>query len=176
MKTSKHPLIREIQLGKSVDEVVNDHFMDYDFQGDDIHQKLPEIIREIVRINKNDLKFAVSLDSDWCAIIFLNGESKLTLDYWNYDDGYALDDNANLDCELLNKIVDRLYGTKRKKPVAKVPMEKFLKKNGDICPYCGRTPTTLDEVTWNNRDIMGCTNCGETWSMYYKTVATGFER
>lgn len=175
-KKPKHPLIREIQLGKSVEDVIEEHFSELSIENLDTEARLEEIVKEIIRINKNDLKFAVKLDDDWCGIIFLNGESDLTLDYWNYDDGFALDELAREDCETLNKIVDRLYGTKRKKPVAKVPMEKFLKKNGDICPYCGRTPTTLDETTWSNRDIMGCSNCGEIWAMYYKTVATGFER
>lgn len=176
-KKPKHPLIREIQLGKSVKDVIDEHFSELSIEGLDTEARLEEIVKEIIRINKNDLRFAVVLENDSCDIIVLNdSQSELVLDYWDHTEGFALDEMAREDCETINEVVERLYGTKRKKAKAKITKTQFLKKNGDICPYCGRTPTTLDETTWSNRDIMGCSNCGEIWAMYYKTVATGFER
>lgn len=172
-KTAKHPLIKEIQLGKTPEELVRDHFVSYDFQGD-VYDRLPDIVREIVRINNKWIRFAVKLEDHRCEIIILNGGSDLFLDYWNHDDGFANDNDANLDCEILNEIVERLYGVKRKKPKPKLTNEQFARKKGNVCPYCGRAAMVLDEVTWNNRDIMGCPGCGETWSRDYKIVVTGF--
>lgn len=178
MKTSTtHPLLKEIQLGKSPEELVREHFVGYDFQGD-VYDQLPDIVREIVRIGNEHLRFAVALEDGWCGIVVLGAGARnaLTLDYWNDEDGFAKDEDANLDCEILNEIVERLYGIKRKKPKPKLTNEQFARKKGNVCPYCGGGGATvvLDDVTWNNRDIMGCLGCGETWSRDYKIVVTGF--
>jgi hypothetical protein len=172
----KHPIITELQLGKSVEEVIKDHFSHYDFEMSETVRSLPEIIKEIIRIGKSDLRFAVDVGPDSCGIIVLNAESDLSLDYyWNYDENWAMSDEAAEDCRNLNEIVDALYGTKRKKPKPKITKEQFVIKNGKICPYCGATKIfVLDCETWNDHDEMGCRKCGEIWDRKYKTVVTGY--
>lgn len=169
----KHPLIKELKLGKSPEELVREHFVGYDFQGD-VYGRLPDIVREIVRIGDEHLRFAVKLTDYKCEIIILSS-SDLYLNYWDYDREAPLEDDARTDCEMLNQIVDRIYGTERKKGRPKITKEQFLRKKGRVCPYCGQKPEVLDDVTWSDRDIMGCQNCGETWEMNYKIVVTGFK-
>lgn len=177
MKTKTHPLIREIQLGRSVEEVVDEHLLpDWDIhgcygEGLDLYG----LVREIVRLNKKWLRFAVETSPGSCNIIVLNDSSDLSMSYWDDDYGYALSDHAEADCEILNNIVEKIYGTKRKKPKPKISQEEFAEKEGEICPYCGRFAIVLDKVTWSNRDIMGCKGCGETWARMHKKVITGFE-
>jgi len=173
----KHPIITELQLGKSVEDVIKDCFSHYDFEIYETEDRLPEIIKEIIRIGKKDLRFAVDVGYDNCGIIVLNAESDLSLDhYWDDEDNWARSDEANQDCRNLNEIVDALYGAKRKKPKPKITKEQFVIKNGKICPYCGATKMiiVLDGGTWNNRDEMGCRKCGEIWDRKYKTVVTGY--
>lgn len=177
MKTKmKNPIIKEILLGKTVEEVIEEHFSDYEFEGYSTEEKLPEIIREIIRIGKSDLRFAVCLQHASCDIIFLNGKSDLQLEnYWESDGDWAKTDEASQDCDNLNDIVERLYGVERKRPKAKITKEAFLKKKGKVCPFCLSTKiTALDEFTWTNHDEMGCRACGETWDRDCKTVVTGF--
>lgn len=176
MKT-KQPIIKEILLGKTVDEAIEEHFSDYEWEENATWDRLPEIIREIIRIGKSDLRFAVDLNHETCLILILNAESDLELDgYWEDDGNWARIDEVANDCENLNEIVERLYGTKRKKPEPKVTDETFVKKKGKVCPYCKSTKImVLDDVTWNDHDEMGCRKCGETWDRHYKTVITGFK-
>jgi hypothetical protein len=177
MKTKTHPLIREIQLGRTVEEVVDEHLLpDYDLhgcygEGADLY----DIVREVVRLNKKWLRFAVETGPGSCNIIVLNDSSDLSMSYWDDDYEFALSDNAEADCQTLNDIVERIYGTKRKKPKPKMSQEEFAAKEGENCPYCGRDAIVLDKVTWNDRDIMGCGGCGETWFRRHKKVVTGFE-
>lgn len=170
----KHPLIKEIQLGKSVEEVIEEHFSEYEFQRGEAQDRLPEIVREIIRINNKWTKFAVKVMSDECHIVILNAASDLMLNYWDDEYSMADDDNAHEDCETLNEIVERLYGIKRKKPKPKLTKEQFIAKKGNACPYCGRKAEILDGVTWTDRDFMGCPGCGETWEARYERVFTGF--
>lgn len=172
MKTKSHPLIKELQLGKSPEELVREHFVSYDFQGD-VYDRLPDIVREIVRIGNERLRFAVRLRGS-CNVIILGGSSDLSLEYWDYDRGQSLEDDAHLDCGILNEIVERIYGVSRKKSKIKLTKEQFLKKKGQVCPYCGHKPEVLDDETWSDRDILGCRGCGETWEMLVKVVITGF--
>ena len=190
----KHPIITEIQLGKSVEEVIKDRFSgeageDYYFEMCMTEDMLPEIIREIIRIGKSDLRFVVEVTSDSCGIMLLNAETKLDLNhYWDDDDTEithfaaaakpsAREDEAATDCLVLNRIVDALYGTKRKNPHPKITKEQFISKNGKICPYCGSTKkiVVLDGKTWANRDGMGCRKCGAIWDQKYKIVTTGYQ-
>ncbi len=173
----KHPIITELQLGKSVEDVIKDHFSDRDFEAYLTEDRLPEIIKEIIRIGKKDLRFAVDVGHDSCGIIVLNAESDLELDhYWDDEDNWANSGEASEDCDALNEIVERLYGAKRKKPKPKITNEMFVRKHGKICPYCGAVKkiVVLDDVTWNDRDEMGCRACGELWNRKYKIVTTGY--
>ena len=179
----KHPIITEIQLGKSVEDVIKDRFAgeeageDYYFEMCMTEDMLPEIIREIIRIGKSDLRFVVEVTVESCGIMVLNAETKLDLfHYWDDEDNWARDDEAYTDCHALNRIVDALYGTKRKKLHPKITKEQFVSKNGKICPYCGSTKkiVVLDGETWNDRDGMGCRKCGEIWDQKYKIVTTGY--
>lgn len=172
----KNPIVKEIILGKTVDEAIEEHFSDMNWEEYATEKRLPEIIKEIIRIGKSDLKFAVDVGCDYCQIILLNDELNLQLDhYWEDEGNWAKTDNASQDCLNLNEIVEALYGTKRKKPKPKVTKELFLKKKGKLCPYClGTDIIVLDGETWTDRDEMGCTSCGETWDRKCKTVVTGF--
>jgi len=173
----KHPLIQELQLGKGVEELVRDNFMELDFQGH-AADELPNVVREIVRLNNPDLRFAVGMDTNSCNVFILNGTSGLELDYWDHKYHVADDDNAMTDCDILNGIVESIFGKKRKKAKPKISKEQFSKKNGRICPFClAENPMVLDDPgPWNNRDRMGCKSCGETWERKYKTIVTGFSR
>jgi len=83
----KQPIIKEMLLGKTVEEVIKEHFSEVEFKEYSTEKKLPEIIREVVRIGKSDLKFAVDVGQESCGIIILNADSELTLyNYWE-DEG-----------------------------------------------------------------------------------------
>jgi hypothetical protein len=173
----KHPIITELQLGKSVEEVIKDHFSDRDFEVYSTEDRLSEIIKEIIRIGKKDLRFAVDVGRDSCRIFVLNAESDLGLGhYWDEENNWAMSSEAAVDCDVLNEIVERLYGAKRKKPKPKITNEMFVRKKGNICPYCGATKmiVVLDAETWSDRDEMGCRACGELWNRKYKIVVTGY--
>lgn len=172
----KHPIIKEILLGKTVDEAIQEHFSDLNWEEYATRNRLPDVIREIIRIGKSDLRFAVDVQSDSCQIIPLNADFDPQLDhYWEDEYNFAKTDEASNDCDNLNGIVEALYGTKRKKPKPKATKELFLKKKGNLCPYClGTKIIVLDSDTWSDRDEMGCKKCGETWYRSYKTVVTGF--
>lgn len=166
----KYPLIREIQLGKSIEEFIEDHLDEYELLNEEIDQ--PKILMEVIRIDKPTTRFAVVKSFDHCGIILLDPSSKLQIDYWG-EDG-PLEDEAHHDCKVLNKLVERLYGTKRKKPKPKLTQEQFGEKKGRFCPYCGNKAFVLDEITWKDHDEMGCKSCGETWRRNHKVVVIGF--
>lgn len=171
----KHPIITELQLGKSVEEVISEHF-EYDFEEGDVQEMLPEIVREIVRIGRADLRFAVDVGIDSCGIVFLNAESGLNMDYYWDDEGHwPRTGEAEADCGILNEIVERLYGTERKRPKPRFTKEQFVRRKGNICPYCGgKKIIVLDGETYTNHDEMGCQSCGEVWERKHKKVVTGF--
>lgn len=172
----KQPIIKEILLGKKIEEVITEHFSEVEFEVYSTEDQLPDIIREVIRIDKSDLKFAVDVAYDACSIFVLNDDSNLRLeDYWDDEGNYARTDDASADCEALNNIVDALYGTERKRAKPKITKDQFVKKKGNVCPYCLKTKIiVLDAETWNDRDEMGCQSCGATWDRKYKTVVTGF--
>jgi hypothetical protein len=172
----KNPIVKEILLGKTVDEAIKEHFSDFNWEEHATEKRLPEIVREIIRIGKSDLRFAVDVGQESCGIIILNADSEFTLDnYW--EGSWARTDEAGTDCRNLNEIVEALYGTKRKRTRPKITNDQFLNKKGKVCPYClGNKILVLDGETWNNRDEMGCRNCGEIWDRKYKIVVTGFKR
>lgn len=170
-----HPLIREVQLGKSVEELCRDNFGDYQFQVLDPDDDLPGIVREIVRRNKPDLKFAVKTDDSSCRIILLNdkGDIEEIPDYWDDEYNMARDDDAACDCEYLNQIVLRIFGVEKKKPKAKITKKEYARKK--CCPYClGKDTIILDDVTFKSQEEVGCRTCGETWGSLLKIVVTGF--
>lgn len=173
----KHPIITELQLGKSVEEVISEHF-EYDFEEGDVQERLPEIVREIVRIGKANLRFAVDVGIDYCSVIVLNAESELLLDhYWDDEGHWARTNEAQADCERLNEIVERLYGARNKKPKPRLTKEQFVRRKGRLCPYCGgKKIIVLDGETYNDSDEMGCQACGEIWNMTHKKVVTGFSK
>jgi hypothetical protein len=174
----KNPIVKEILLGKTVDEAIEEHFSNLSWEVSSVKYTLPEIIKEIIKIGKSDLKFAVDVGADYCDIILLNADADLKLDhYWDHEANWAMSHEAGHDCRNLNEIVEALYGIKRKKPRPKVTNDQFLNKKGKVCPYClGNKILVLDGETWNDRDEMGCRNCGEIWDRKYKIVVTGFKR
>lgn len=182
-KSKKHPLIKEIQLGKTVDEVVKEHFSDCGFQDDtsNIEERLPDVIREIVKAKNENLRFVVKVEADCCSIFMLNADSDLRIEGYmsdaNYGEGfYPLIDNAHADCEILNNITQKIYGVKRKKAKPKLTNEQFLEKGGKVCPFCGgRAVMVLDDSTYKDRDSVGCEKCGEIWDCLYERVAVEFQ-
>jgi hypothetical protein len=176
-KKPTHALIGEMQLGKSVEDVIKEHFSDYGLTAD-AREALPEIVREVLRINKKDLQFQVLTLEDQSWITILNAASDLCLEYWEYDDEdlpSALMEEAYEDCGILNEIVRRLYGVRKKRPKATLTEEEFAARNGEMCPYCkGNAVAVLDE-TGCERVITGCRECGATWEKTCRMVVTGFK-
>jgi hypothetical protein len=169
-------IIKEIQLGKSVEDVVKDHFLDLydeDFHILDLDVQVPEIVKKIVGLNKPDLNFAVEITAWACKIIALNGDCTVPLEYW--DDQYSeAKSEVYADCEFLNKIVEKLFGP-RKKTRTKITGKEYSQKRR--CPYClGTKMVVLDRTTYSNKVEMGCNKCGSTWDEKIKTVVTGFSK
>lgn len=175
----QHALITELQLGKTVEELCEEHFKEYEFE-QGLEEYLPSIVKGMTKLKK-PLRIVASVGSGHCCLDVL-GKAKDLQDalsdtddfYWD-DDGYALDDDARHDAEILNEIMERLFGWKRNRKKPKISSEEYL-KNTDICPFCLKTKPViiLDDATWTSRDIMGCRSCGETWSKEHKKVITGF--
>jgi hypothetical protein len=178
MTTKSHPLIREIQLGRPIESICEQLYEEFDFQ---VVDNLEGVIKELIRMNDPNARFAVFTKDDNCYITLLNNKESyewprdMDFNYWD-DEGYARSDDADLDCEQLNKAVRRLFGTKDK-PGNKMTKEQFLKKKGKCCPHCGVSKVvTLDDfVTWRTNKVMGCSKCGKTWMINYEMKIKGYE-
>jgi hypothetical protein len=176
-KKPTHALIGEIKLGKSVEDVITEHFSEYELT-DRALEQLPRLIGEVVRINKHDVQFQVTTTRDESSISVLNATSDFCIEYWEYnqyDDKISLEEEAYEDCEILNEIVRRLYGVKKKRPEPMLTKEEFVERNGEVCPYCkGNAVAVLDEIG-GERVITGCRECGATWEKNCRLVVTGFK-
>ncbi len=184
MKTKSHPLIRELQLGKSCQELATELLESDDFGGfqriDD--EELVRIIKELVALNDPNVRFGVFTESDSCSIDLVNNGKSVAVEGY-YDDEYRfhLEDDAQCDCEILNDLVERLFGPvkiKRKK----VTKTEILKAGGMICPHCGLRETAprkdeivesshlvLDDFTIDSMTkTLGCRECGGTWDLVYE--------
>lgn len=176
-----HPIIMEIQLGKPVEAVVQEQEWD-ELLTDTTSARLPEIIKEIIRINNPNLTFAVMGFDNECQIVVLNATSGICLEYYEYEDygdgngeiKRRLDEQAHDDCAVLNKIVQSLYGIERKAPKPSVTQEEFVEKDGKVCPYCGAASVTDLDETYVYRIEMGCPTCGAIWGKIQSVVVTGF--
>ena len=169
-----HPLLMEVQLGKSVDELCEEHF-----SGLEGWFEIEDVVREIIELNDPNIRFAVDLGYESCQIIALNSRSntelECQLDYWDDEGNFAREEDAGHDCNLLNEIVCRLFGIVHEKPEAKITDKQYIEQ--ERCPFClHKKLIRLDDQTWNNKDEMGCTRCGETWYKETKTIVTGFSR
>jgi hypothetical protein len=148
-----------------------------------LEELLPDIVKAMVKLKK-PVRIVASVGNGHCCIEVLEksaGDLQKALDdtddfYWD-DAGYALDDDARHDAEILNEIMGRLFAWKRKPKKPKISSEEYS-KNPDICPFClkKKPVTILDDATWNSHHIMGCRSCGETWNKEHKRVITGFSQ
>lgn len=175
MKT--HPLITEIQLGRSIKEVALEMCDDMDFQllGTD---EIESCIKELILLNDPKAKFVVFMFHDNCWLSLVNNEWPAYAEFNYWDDGYARDDDAFSDCELLNEVVRRLFATEKKQKKIKIKRSDYVKKKGKVCPYCGKKKTVVvldDFVTNSTRQNLACSGCGETWTENHKLVLTGYD-
>ena len=138
-KKTTHPLIMELALGKSVEEVIQGHFSGYTLS-DFARSHLARLIREIVELDNKALRFAVRLDLNKSSqepvvrLISYTCPSTITLDYTSRDHA-----SAQPDCVILNDIVRRLYGINKKDPKA-TQTHGFVKTTsvGIRCFECGQ--------------------------------------
>jgi hypothetical protein len=172
-----HPLIREIQLGRSIESLCGDFIEEMNFQRMD-ELELVDAVKELIRLNDPKVRFAVFVEEDDCYVSLLNKNKewpeRLEFKYWDDEYRFALSDDAELDCENLNEIVRRLFGYEQK-PAKKMTNRDFLKKKGECCPYCSRTKiVVLDDVTFRDEKTMGCSKCGQVWSVKYEMKIKGY--
>jgi transcription elongation factor Elf1 len=174
----KNPLIKEILLGKTVQEVCAELSEKYNFMGE-AADKLEDIIKTLVKANKPNVVFYAE-EKDYNSIYPINlCEWEIQLDYWDYQDNLWLEEEAYNDCEILNKIVEDLFG--KRKPYKVTKDQKFLlKKKGFACPCCGGKGIHLsDRSCWSPRPgnknsdrgivthEIGCKECGYIWENKY---------
>jgi len=176
-KKIQQPLVKEIQNGKSVEEVIKEHFSEYELTPV-AREELPDTIREIIRINNKNLQFAVRSTWEWSEVFSLNAENEFSWEYWGHSEEgtkYPMDEEAYSDSRILNEIVRSLYGIKEKAPKATLTEEEFVERNGEVCPYCkGTALIALDETNWEVV-FTGCGECGATWGKTCRLVVTGFK-
>ena len=176
-KKTKHPLIREIQLGKTVEEVIEEHFAEYELY-EWLRDHLPALILEVISIDKMDLQFQVQTTEDETRIIILNATSDVYLRYCQFglkDGTVDFEEEVYDACEFLNEIVRRLYGVEKKRPRAMLTREQFVKGKGEACPYCrGKALLGLNDIR-PQAVIVGCTQCGATWEKTSDVALNGFK-
>lgn len=175
MKVKTHPLIREIQLGRSIESLCQDFIEEMDFQSMDI-ELVVDAVKELIRLDDPKARFAVFVKDDECFVSLLNNEwpDRLEFEYWDDEYRFALIDDARQDCENLNDIVRSLFGC-NEKPIKKMTNGDFIKKKGKSCPYCsGSKLVILDDVTFRDEKMMGCSKCGQSWSVKYEMKIKGY--
>ena len=175
--TVAHPLLREIQLGRSIESVCEDFLEEFNFQAL-VQDQLVNIVREIIRLNDPNMKFVVFVESDNCYISSINSkwDRDLIPNYWDDEYNFALSDDAECDCDMLNDVVNRLFGEPKKK-FKKMTKADFLKKKGKCCPYCSCSKNVVldDFVTFKTERVIGCSKCGNTWNERYEMKLKGYE-
>jgi hypothetical protein len=181
-KTKKVPLLTEILLGRTVKDVCDQLLEKYEFENSDTADRLEDIVKTLVKANKPNVVFyARERDFDAISPINLDWEGP-DLNYWDYDNGYWKEEEAWNDCDILNKIVEDLFG-KRTPHKATKGKEFLLKKKGFGCPCCGGQGIHLTSISsWSPRPgdkspdrgevahEIGCTECGYTWTNWYKVA------
>jgi hypothetical protein len=167
-KKTTHPLVMELLLGKSVEEVIQEHFSGY-MPSDYARTHLPRLIREIVEAKDESLRFAVRLEVDKVLrepVVKLKPytcESNITLDY-----GTRVSDSPQPDCMILNDIVRRLYGINREDSKA-THTQGFVRTTAVLyhCLKCGKTKCERYEQTLTANSfrfgyrILICQRCNE---------------
>jgi hypothetical protein len=173
----KNPLITEILLGRTVKEVCAELSKKYAFEGE-AENKLEEIIKALVKANNPNVVFYAE-ENEYNSVYPINLNWDIELDYWNHDRELWFEESAYNDCEILNKIVEDLFG--KRKPYKVTKDQKFLlKKKGFACPCCGGQGIHLsDRTCWSPRPgnknsdrgivthEIGCTECGCIWENKY---------
>lgn len=177
----KHPRIRELQLGKTVKEFVNELLEngDYDFHRLDDPSELERIIKKLAELDDPNVSFGVFFKERSAYIDSINSESfEISYDYYNDEWGGYEEDDAWTDCGLLNHIVEELFGPRKKQKAAKFTKAQLLKQQGKVnssppsrvCPHCGKKEIVLldDFQTDETAQELGCKSCGLTWKLYYE--------
>lgn len=169
----KHPRIRELQLGKTVKEFVDELLEqeNYNFQRVEEGEVLDKIVKQLVKLEDPNVRFGVFFKEGSAYIESINASEQFDIgvDYWDDDWGGYLEDDAWTDCGLLNQIVEELFGP-RKKQRAKFTKTQLLKQKGKVCPHCGGTSfVVLDDFKTNETaQELGCKSCGLTWRLFYE--------
>lgn len=174
----QHPLLTEIQLGRSVQDVAQSlcDEMGFELVG---QNDLENCIKELIRLNDPKARFVVWRHDQSCCVSVVNNKKwsdEFDIDYWDNEDNFALEDQAYADCECLNEVVEKLFGIKRPKKKRQITKEQYVKCKGKICPFCAKksTPYVIDDATWNLKEGVACSKCGETWFNEIKRVLVGF--
>jgi hypothetical protein len=165
-----HPLIRELQLGKSADELAQeilDHLADegWNFQRIE-EEQFTEALRSIAALNDPRARFAVWVDGHDCHIDLVNNDATIKIDgYYDEEYRFYLEDDAACDCELLNHVVQMVFGPHKFKKVTKKEIAE-----GETCPHCGdKNYVALDRFEIDSlAETRGCTHCGGTWNLFYE--------
>ena len=169
---SDYPLIRELELGKSLDNFLEEHFHE-DIYVDDLTYEaccnLASVMHDVIVLNERGVRFGVKTDGDGYRIVHVNGPYETPVCHESCCVAWE-------DCWILNGIVDRLYGRKDEPRQATLPQKEYAARKGKVCPYCGSTSVVvLDEVTTRDRDVIGCRKCGSIWLRALKSVVSGFQ-
>jgi transcription elongation factor Elf1 len=177
----KHPRIRELQLGKTVKEFVDELLKngDYDFQRLDDSELLEKIVKKLVEIDDPNVRFGVFFKESCAYIESINYESfDIPVDYYDNEWGGYLENESWTDCQLLNQIVEELFGPRKKQKSAKFTKAQLLKQQGKVnsnprsgaCPHCGKKEIVFldDFKTDETAQELGCKSCGLTWKLYYE--------
>jgi hypothetical protein len=154
-KTKKVPLLTEILLGRTVKDVCDQLLEKYEFENSDTADRLEDIVKTLVKANKPNVVFyARERDFDAISPINLDWEGP-DLNYWDYDNGYWKEEEAWNDCDILNKIVEDLFG----KRTPHKATSSWSPRPGDKSPDRGEVAHEI-----------GCTECGYTWTNWYKVA------
>lgn len=177
----KHPRIREIQLGKSVEEFVDEILDngDYDFIKIEDADEIEKVVKEIIKINDPNARFGVFFSSELIRIRFINADSDFEVDHNYYDSDWGSYDNNEAwnDCEQLNNLIAELLGP-HKAPKKKILKKTLLKAKGLLCPHCGcKDHHVLDNFKTDDMiQELGCKSCGLTWRIYYQRKLTDVKK
>lgn len=169
----KHPRIRELQLGKTCEELANELLEggDYDFQKSEHCDKLASFIRKLAEDNDPNVRFGVYFGSETSYITAVNSTTDFEIhcnyfdSEWNYHD----EDDAHSDCALYNDLVTEILGPPEKLPKGLTNAES-LKKKGKVCPWCrSNKHRILDDFRTDElMQEFGCKSCGRTWRIFYE--------
>jgi len=181
-----HPLLTEIQLGRSIKDVAESLLEEAETNDIQVHSldanDLEKVIKELIRVNNKNIRWHVCYGYDSCSVLTLDKKFQDDLfDYWD-DEGWAREDEAHDDCNFLNEVTKKLFAVEDKPQKAKVTQADFKKKKGKVCPYCKSTKVTsigilstyMPKDDWIANRQMACTKCNAEWTEEYKLTISKY--